>query len=403
LRQTPAHSLAPNYDWAVFLPVGTDRPLARPTLVNHVLIGLNVAVYLGEVFVARLAPDLLDTLRSQLVLDPGHSPAWTYLTYAFLHSHGHILHLLGNMLFLWVFGPNVEDRFGRIGYTAFYLVGAVVAGLIHALFDGNPVIGASGAIAGVTGAFLILFPRTRVHMLTIIGPFSIAATWFIGFAIARDIFFQSTGGGSVAYAAHIGGYVWGAGLSLVLLWTHLLDREIYDLFSIMRQASRRRQIREAARHGVEARALRPATQPARGDPPANEPLMRLRAEVTGLIAQGHLDEAADRYEHLLTEGAAHPSLTLLNRRHQLDLSNHLLRIGRHAAAAAAYQKFLDAYPTDHESASIRLMLGLVKARYLDDPDGARELITSAMDAITDERHKALGRTLLAELDHARTA
>ncbi|HET9770185.1 MAG TPA: rhomboid family intramembrane serine protease [Acidimicrobiia bacterium] len=135
--------------------------------------------------------------------------------------HGSWLHLLGNMLFLWVFGNNIEERLGVVGYAVFYLVSGVAAGLAHVATQPDstvPVVGASGAIAGVMGAYLVLFPHARI--LTIIPLFIFlqfvylpAFVVLIGWFVLQFFTNPNTG---VAVMAHIGGFVFGAGVALFL-------------------------------------------------------------------------------------------------------------------------------------------------------------------------------------------
>jgi len=150
----------------------------------------------------------------------------TLLTSMFIHQG--ILHLGGNLLFLWVFGDNVEDRLGHLTFLFFYLACGLIAGLAQIAIDVNsrvPAIGASGAISGVLGAYLVLFPHSQVRTLLFLGPFftitRISAIFLIGFWIvtqlAAGFFLVELGNaqaGGVAYFAHIGGFV--AGLILIL-------------------------------------------------------------------------------------------------------------------------------------------------------------------------------------------
>jgi membrane associated rhomboid family serine protease len=148
-------------------------------------------------------------------------PDWAGLvTYAFLHADW--LHLLTNMLFLWVFGDNVEDALGHWKFLAFYIACAVLAALAHLLFnlDGNgPLIGASGAVAGVMGAYTLLYPHARVFVLARIVwliPLPVPAFWMLGFWIATQFFYVLVGSDQpVAWWAHIGGFV--SGIALVAL------------------------------------------------------------------------------------------------------------------------------------------------------------------------------------------
>ncbi len=144
--------------------------------------------------------------------------------------HGGLLHLGGNMLFLWVFGNNIEDHLGRFKYLIFYLLAGVVATFAHVLpapSSNTPLIGASGAVAGVMGAYLVWFPWARVKTIVFIIPFDIKAWIVLAFWFASQFFISPTDG--VAWLAHVGGFVFGALIALLVrtndgfrdrLWTH---------------------------------------------------------------------------------------------------------------------------------------------------------------------------------------
>ena len=150
----------------------------------------------------------------------------TLVTSQFLH--GSWLHLLGNLLYLWIFGNNVEDRFGRLGFLLFYLFGGVLAGLSQVAIDPTstvPTIGASGAIAATLGAYIVLFPRARVTSLVFLGFFyqliDVPAIIVLGFWFVLQLIDGLTSlgaiqaGGGVAFFAHIGGFIAGAVLARV--------------------------------------------------------------------------------------------------------------------------------------------------------------------------------------------
>ena len=393
----------------MLIPFGTDRPLHRPSFMTPLLIGVNIAVFLAHAIAERVMdPQDFQRLLSPLLVSGPNFRPWQLVTYAFLHAGWK--HLLGNMLFLWVFGPNVEDRLTRWGFLAFYLVGGAVAGGAHALFEANPALGASGAVAAVTGAYIVLFPHTRIKCLLffiIIGIYQIPAWFFIAFAIAKDLVFAGFANDNVAYIAHIGGYAFGILVSLVLLWRHVLSREPYDLFTIGRQAYRRRQLREAT-HRYQARPGMPERRPAnrRSAPgtaaslpeaPADGPAAHARAAIAALLAQDKLVEAASAYKQLVEEHAATPAMCTLGRRHQLDIANHFFSVGEFEAASYAYQRFLDTYPRDAESPRVRLILGLINARYLNDPVRARQLLAGLETSLHDAAQRELANTLLVEL------
>jgi membrane associated rhomboid family serine protease len=196
--------------------------------VNYALIGITVLVFLVQSVLPQPAFDevaisfgMIPIVVRDLYPQPlPWLPDWANLvTYAFLH--GDWMHLLSNMLFLWVFGDNIEDALGHTKYLAFYLACAVLAALAHLAFnlDGNgPLIGASGAVAGVMGAYVLLYPHARVFVLARIVwliPLPLPAFWMLGFWIATQFFFVVVGSNEpVAWWAHIGGFL--AGIVLVL-------------------------------------------------------------------------------------------------------------------------------------------------------------------------------------------
>ena len=143
----------------------------------------------------------------------------TYITYAFLH--GDFMHLAGNMLFLWVFGDNVEDALGHFRFLVFYLLCAIAGAFLHGIVDTSsqvPLIGASGAIAGIVSAYLLLHPRVKVWVLVLMRlPLKIPAWIPIILWIAfQFLMFAAAGEDQVSWAAHIGGIIAGAVLILVM-------------------------------------------------------------------------------------------------------------------------------------------------------------------------------------------
>jgi membrane associated rhomboid family serine protease len=238
----------------MIFPLGDDNTdRATTPVVNYVLIALNVVVFIflqglgnndkftmafstvpAEIVTGadivtedRMAQDP----RTGRIFDiPGLQPTpisvyLTLLTSMFMH--GGFAHLGGNMLYLWIFGDNIEDRLGHVRYLVFYLLAGVLASLAHVFstfaFGGNPYIpslGASGAISGVLGAYLILFPGKRVrvimfNMLTEVPSMVAIGLWFV-FQLLSGVGSLGSQGGGVAYAAHIGGFI--AGLLLVKLF-----------------------------------------------------------------------------------------------------------------------------------------------------------------------------------------
>ncbi len=218
------------------IPLKDDVPVSRAPIVTVAIISGNVAVFLWQVLVVGLPtsveiagaiPYEILTLRDVRPLDLV-PPPFTLLTSMFLH--GGFMHIAGNMLFLWIFGNNVEDVLGRARFLIFYLACGLVAGLAQvavAAASGDraallvPMVGASGAIAGVLAAYMVLFPRARVLTLVPIFFFIrliyVPAGFFIGlwFAIQLLNAFLGSETSGVAFVAHVGGFV--AGWVLVKL------------------------------------------------------------------------------------------------------------------------------------------------------------------------------------------
>jgi len=173
----------------------------------------------------------LDNPQAQPI--PINEAAWWVTLFTSMFMHGGWLHILGNMLFLWVFGNNVEDRLGRAKFLLFYILAGLIAVYTQALIDTSstaPTIGASGAIAGVLGAYALLFPKARVLTLIFIVFFVtlveipaliLLAIWFIlQFVPALgQVAVESGGGQGVAYFAHVGGFLFGLAVAAVMIST----------------------------------------------------------------------------------------------------------------------------------------------------------------------------------------
>lgn len=205
------------------LPIGDDDTARRTVpLVTYALIALNVLFFFvelsgGDAFIRKWA-----FVPSRFLANPfGDFP--TLFTSMFMHAGW--AHLGGNMLYLWIFGDNVEDRFGHIKFTIFYLLcglAATFAQLAFSIGSSVPNLGASGAIAGVLGAYILLFPQGKVRVLQGQRVIQVPALIAIGFWIVLQ-FFSGIGSiantadtGGVAYMAHIGGFIAGFVLTFVL-------------------------------------------------------------------------------------------------------------------------------------------------------------------------------------------
>lgn len=393
----------------MIIPLRTDRLPKRKPIITEGLIVVNLLVYLSGLIGQSAGTFDLNTLVRWGHYDPQNFQWWQLFTSAFLHDPSGIWHIAFNMLFLWVFGAAVEDRIGRIGYLGFYLIGAAVTAAAHSFVSPAPVIGASGAIAAVTGAFLAMFPRSRIVVFFLIGftMFTIPSLWFIGLYFVIDVLRQAgelLGGrsGGVAYMAHIAGYVYGFSLAFVLLGTKIIRRDEYDVFFLFTQARRRAQFR-AANKGKAAGAWESSSADTgkrlasiKQSNPASAKDTRIaeaRAEINRLAAANDLPAAAAKYRHLLREAPD----AVFGEQRQLELANQFYADGEYALAAAAYELLLDRYPRAMKAAEVRLALGVLYTRQLNHPARAREVIESAKPALHDPRQATLADELLAEL------
>jgi membrane associated rhomboid family serine protease len=206
------------------IPLRSTERIYSPTAVTTGLIAINVIIFLYQ---ATLNPYSLDRFVTQWGIVPDHLNMASLFTSMFLH--GGWLHLLGNMLYLWVFGRNVEDLIGSGRFLLFYLVCGLASAVVHIIFNPYsrvPTIGASGAIAGVMGAYLIKFPKARIVTLVFyffVTAMEVPAAFLLLFWFAIQFFsgFGSLGetsysGGGTAWFAHIGGFL--AGMLLIRLF-----------------------------------------------------------------------------------------------------------------------------------------------------------------------------------------
>lgn len=384
----------------MFFPIGTDRPQRRFPWINALLIALNVIIYLlthafsGQVSVAGLAPHY-----EQYILYPDrHIQLHQFITYQFLHQG--FYHLLGNMVFLYVFGNNLNEKLGNVAYLAFYLAGGVLAGVGQVLTSQAPTLGASGSISAVAGLFLFLLPRTNVRMLVYLLVYvdvvEIPSLWFILFSVAKDLFEPYLFGGSnVAHFAHLSGYLTGFVVGLILLSTHLVQRDHYDLFAMFQRWRRRHEYQQMVAEGNNPFAgtyVRPAS-PAAAKLHVNPQVIELRDAILTLIHAHQLPAAAARYAELV---ALDPK-SILPAQDQLDIANQLMSEGRHELAAKAYEDYLLQYKSPEPPEHIQLLLGLIYARYLPRPERATEMFKSALAKLHDPSRRALAEQELARL------
>lgn len=368
-------------------PIGDYPNPPRPQWVTRILVGINVAVFvLVTLPLSRQPADLRDPDTLRLVAEsrpdvdlrelskynvftmkygyrPGKPDLLALLTCMFLHVD--FWHLFFNMLFLWIFGDNVEARLGKVGYLAGYLATGALATLsFAALAPGSmiPLVGASGAISGVLGFYLVWFPFNQVRILFIfvffIQVFYIRALWALLFyLVANNILpYLAERGigreGGVAHAAHIGGFLAGMAGAFGL-----------NLLRGAQPVPRPQAHHERARWGSpEARRIvhRPVEDPS--------------ATFAQAMREARMEEAAHAFARIAREGGAPPSAE-----HVFRLGYWLYEGGFVPDAAAVFRYYIRNFPRGPDLDRVHLGLGILLARRLGQPTPAREHLLAAID------------------------
>jgi membrane associated rhomboid family serine protease len=223
----------------MMIPISDSIRGRRFPYVNVVLIAANFAVWLFYEL-PHLERSIAHASFYPCTLNGScHGPeAWPVSWITAMFMHGSWAHILGNMLFLVIFGNNVEDAFGHVGYLVFYFAGGFVSMLTQAIMTlaassaaaaRIPSLGASGAIAAVLGAYIVLYPRAKITTLVLFFPLRISAWFFLGFWFVYQVIevnglnAVTADGGGVAFFAHIGGFVFGVLMAFLLSRTGLID------------------------------------------------------------------------------------------------------------------------------------------------------------------------------------
>lgn len=380
------------------IPIRTESEIRRTPTVNFALIGVNALLFLA--FNVMLANTPATQFRNLYLTFQSDQPAFhQFFTYQFLHADA--WHLLGNMLFLWVFGNSVNAKMGDLQYLLFYISGGVFAAWGYALVATVPsqLVGASGAIAAVTTAYLALFPRSRVTVLVwvfiLIHFFELPAMVIIGLKIIvwDNIISPSLGGQeAVAYSAHLAGYFFGFTSALGLLFIRGLPRDQFDILALWKRWHQRRQLASALSDPAAAARAQYGTvaRPVSVDPKARaaeerrfDQIADLRSRISEAMEGGNVNEAGRLYEELL----AIDSTQCLSERHQLGIAREFYDRGRAAEAAAAFDRCVACYPDSPEAGNVRLLLGIMYARDLQEYDAADKHLTALMGTLRDQTRR----------------
>lgn len=373
----------------IVVPIRTETAIRGSPLVNYWLIAINIAAYLA--FEPRFAGEIAAGFaRDHLVFRSYPTQLHHFLTYQFLH--GDAGHLLGNLLFLWVFGNSVCGKMGGGPYLLFYLACGVFAAWFNAVLKPDPffLIGASGSIAGVTTAYMALFPRSHVTVLIWLFFFiqflELPAMVLIGLKIivwdnivAPRI---GAGGDQVAYLAHLGGYFFGFAGALLMLMVRGVARDQFDILALWSRWHRRRSWDGRGPARVERNGpLDPARE--RAESQLIDQISKLRERIAEDIANRAAGAAVDQYEALqkLSPGQILPESI------QLEIAREYYRRGQFASAAAAFERFLHGYPDAGETPNIRLLSGIIHARDLGQYETAERLLAESIRGLRDDARR----------------
>lgn len=390
----------------LLLPIKTDCPPKRRPLVNYAIIALNVLIFLVMHY---SSPGFADRFSNLYALNGTEPKLYQFVTYAFLHANwGHII---GNMLFLYIFGNSLNDKLGHLEYLLFYLAGAVVSGAGYSLFTHAPLVGASGAIAAVTTGFLVLFPRSNILVIIwifyFIDTIEFSSLFLIGFKMIlwdNIISPRFDGPSNVAHGAHLIGYAFGFLVPLILLTVRALDRDQFDIIALTSRLLRRKQF---ARTFYTADQISPKlkyARPTSDTPETIEPeasvlypprIVELRELIANSLARFDLHTAANYYRALIAEDKNH----VLFRKGQLDVANQLMSEQDYATASEAYEKYLSRYPNAEQTEQVQLLLGIIYSRYLVNVQRARDLLREARHSLKDSNQIALCEQELRRLDN----
>jgi len=375
----------------VLIPIGDENYGDKKPILNYILIGLNVAVY---VFVTL--PASVDSYNGVVLaygLDPGKKSLLTFITSMFLH--GGIFHLIGNMLFLYIFGDNIERKLGHVGYFFFYMGTGIVAGLAFAVTgeEGRPAIGASGAVSGVLGAYIFFFKNNRIKVFYwfffFIGTFHIKAFWGLGIWIAKDVLMAmaeqgNSVGTGVAYMAHIGGFA--AGL-LTAVALHMLkitkpgeggaaSRHV-GWEHVTGQDWRGRSTSWKPGHRAPRREPRPASSiPVKMRSPESSV-----SEITGLVdSEDFMALAAACRKARFYFGPGALPLEL-----EEKIARRALAEGRFLIAADSFSALVKKHGTSPNLGYFHAMLGIIHADHLDNFALARQHLKKALELENEQK------------------
>ena len=359
----------------MLIPIGTTMEHKKQPIVTYWIIGLNVLIFAMQWAVSRgggltgenEALRFLAHLEYEGQLSKSHFHIWSLFSYQFLHAGW--MHILLNMIFLLPFGKAVEGRMGHIGFAIFYLACGAIGGFIHTMLYDAPVVGASGSVCAVVAAFIVLAPKTHIHVLLIffiIGIYTIPSMLLVGFFVLLDSLnlLASLAGhnnGTTAWVVHLVGYSGGFLFTFLALSFGFIRSSEFDLTQVINQFRRRRSLQKVIdanpvfKNSVEEVA---------------NPDFQLRTLIAQQASTGKTDQAAKTYFDSIK---TNPTLKIDPRTFH-TLGSSLLELNRIEEGVLVFEQYLKQYKEAKDRGEVALLLAAKYTRTLQNKKRASELL-----------------------------
>jgi len=396
----------------MLFPLGDDNPTRHTPVMTWLLIAANAVVF--GMFNLQMPESRLDEWVLQWGYDVDHPFANQIFTSMFMHAG--LAHLLINMWVLWIVGNNVEDKVGKLGYLALYVLGGIAAALsftaIAQVTETSPearaemmrtigrahapLLGASGAIAAIMGTYAVFFPEARVRLLFwwffIIRIIPVRAKWFIGITLGLDlvasIAMQGPAAGGVATMAHVGGGAFGvvAGLLLKPMVGGGGEGDAWDVHTgfSRKQAAGTEPFRDPRAPRLDRLAPRETDEAA---------LVGVERSISQLVRAGRVREAIDVYPAYVAMAREQP----LPDDVQIEIAHEFYRQWLPKEAIPAYLRYLETHPRGLDVAEAKFRLGVLYARGLSRRDEAVKWLSEAVREHTDPKIRDTAAQMLAQL------
>ena len=381
----------------MLIPIGTTMEHKKQPFVTYWIIGLNILIFALQWAVNRTggigAENEVIRFIAHLELDGQLSKSnfhsWTLISYQFLHSGW--MHILLNMIFLLPFGKAVEGRMGHIGFALFYLGCGAIGGYVHTRLYDAPVIGASGSVCAVVAAFIVLAPKTHIHVLLIffiIGIYTIPSLLLVGFFILLDTYgfltdvFGSNSKGT-AWVVHLVGYAGGFLFTFLALSLGIISSSEFDLKQVVRQYCRRRSLQKGIKSG-------PVFINNSDD--AENPDFQLRTLIAQQASSGDTEEAAKTYFDSIE---TNPSIKIDTRTYH-TLGSSLLELNRIEEGVLVFERYLKQYKEAKDRGEVALLLATKYTRKLNNKKRASELLKMYASDFS-EQHQKLAASIQEEI------